>query len=193
MNQDDNPLTRELRNGHNQTDSYPWWPLRLLSFIPMFLMFLLAVATFVLGIVLSTTEIEGVQLQLQGDILTIADGAPVIFDEIITDDSAAISYDAATGTITVTESGTYYINWWFSADGSPIATTIDLAIVTSTGETITASNPILSGQMSGNALLDITATPGAPVTIQLINTTGNEIFVGATTVRSDLTIVNIGV
>lgn len=163
--------------------------LSLLLIIPMLLFSLIAIAALTISIVFSNTEFEGAQVQLQGVVPTIDTDAPVIFDTVITDNSSGIAYDSTTGEFTITESGTYYINWWFSADGSPIATTIDLSIVTSTGEVITASNPILSGQMSGNALLDITASVGTPVTFQLINTTGNEIFVGTTTVRADLTII----
>lgn len=189
MNQNDYLNCR----GHRHTDKCQDGILGLLLSIPMLLFSLIAIAALTISIVFSATDLEGVQVQLQGDVTTIADGDPVIFDTLITDNSSGISYDAVTGEVTITQSGTYYINWWFSADGSPIATTIDLSIVTSTGETITASNPILSGQMSGNALLDITASVGTPVTIQLINTTGNEIFVGATTVRADLTIVNVDI
>ncbi len=161
----------------------------IILLIPMLLLTFLTIAALSISIISATNELEGAQLQMQGDVQTIDNNTPVIFDTIITDNSSGISYDTTTGEITITESGTYYINWWFSADGSPIATTIDLSIVTSTGEIITASNPILSGQMSGNALLDITASAGSPVTVQLINTTGNEIFVGFTTVRADLTII----
>jgi len=187
LNQNDNLNCSD----HHQPSKCQSGFLGLLLLIPMLIFSLIAIAALTISIIFSGTELEGAQVQLQGDVLTIADGAPVIFDTLITDNSSGIAYDAITGEITITESGTYYINWWFSADGSPIATTIDLSIVTSTGGIITASNPVLSGQMSGNALLDITASVGTPVTIQLINTTGNEIFVGATTVRADLTIINV--
>ena len=45
--------------------------------------------------------------------------------------------------------------------------------------------------MSGNALLSITASVGTPVTIQLVNITGNDIFTGSTTVSADLTIMSV--
>lgn len=166
--------------------------LNFLLLIPIFIFSILAIAAFAISIFFANEGLEGMQLQYQTeDIVTIDNDAPVIFNTIITDNSPYISYDDTTGEITVTKSGTYYINWWVSADGSPIAVTIDLSIVTSTGEVITASNPILSGQMSGNALLDITASITDPVTIRLVNTTGNEIFIGQTTVKADLTIINV--
>lgn len=159
--------------------------------IPLLIFSLLALAAFTISIIFASEGLEGVQVQLQGAVATIPNGDPVIFDTVITDNSPNISYDTVTGEITVTESGTYYIDWWLSADGAGLATTIDLSIVTSTGETITASSPSVTEQITGNALLDITASVNAPVTIQLINTTGDDIFVGVTTVRADLTIVNV--
>ena len=90
---------------------------------------------------------------------------------------------------TITEPGNYYIDWWVAADGSPVAVTIDLSIVTSNGIVIAASSPILSGQLSGNALISVV---DAPITFRLVNTTGNEIFIGNTTIKANLTILNLG-
>jgi hypothetical protein len=66
--------------------------------------------------IFTRTGLQGTEVQLQGNVLTIANNAPVIFDNIMTDTSSNIAYDATTGKITVTGSGTYKIDWWFSAD-----------------------------------------------------------------------------
>ena len=160
-----------------------------------FLFSLLALLIGIISIFIIGTQdfLSGVQIQLQGDVTTVAVGDPVIFDTVLNDQSSEISYNDVTGEITITESGLYYINWWVSVDGAAAATTIDLAIVTSAGDTITASSPIVSSQVSGNALLSITATPATPVTVQLINTSTDELFIGATTVRADLTIINTSI
>lgn len=65
------------------------------------------------------------------------------------------------------------------------------AIITSTGDNIQASCPISQGQMSGNALLDITASLVTPVTLQLVNVTDSTIGFGFTPVKADLTIINV--
>ncbi len=132
------------------------------------------------------------QVQLQTtDATTIADDAPIIFNTVLNSLSPNISYNATTGEITVTASGIYYINWWLGIDGSTVAPTITYAIVTSAGDTILSSSPILSDNMSGNALLDITASVGTPVIIQLVNQTGNDTFLGSPLTKADLTILQI--
>jgi hypothetical protein len=65
------------------------------------------------------------------------------------------------------------------------------AIMTSDGDIIRSSSPIITGQMSGNALLEIVASPGLPVTLQLVNDTDSTIGFGATPVKADLTIFNV--
>ncbi len=136
--------------------------------------------------------IGGLQIQLQstGDLI-IANNDPIIFDTIVSNFSSNISYDTTTGEITVTASGLYYINWWLAIDGSIVEPTISYTIITSSGDNITSSSPILSDNMSGNALFNITASIGSPVTISLINTTGNDTFIGYTTVRADLVIIQL--
>jgi len=116
----------------------------------------------------------------------IYEGNTVTLEWDVTD---AVSYDSATGLFTITETGNYYIDWWVAVDGSPIAVTIDISLVTSNGIVATSSTPILSDQMSGNALISVTE---APITFRLVNTTGNEIFIGPTTVKANLTIINLG-
>lgn len=161
----------------------------LLSVFALLLLFFLAI--FVFQNQPTVQELRGLQLQYQGGALILENEDPIIFDTTINNAITGVTYDSTTGEITVTETGLYYINWWVATDGSTVEPTIDLAIVTSSGETIISSNPILSGQMSGNALLSITATEANPVTIRLINITGNDVFLGPTTVGADLTIMRV--
>lgn len=59
------------------------------------------------------------QVQLQGSPFEIVtDGANVIFDTIISDQSNNIAYNAATGEFTIIGAGNYYIDWWVTIDGS---------------------------------------------------------------------------
>jgi hypothetical protein len=141
-----------------------------------------------------TTQLRGIQIQLQDEeIISIAAGAPVIFDTTISNVSPFISYNAATGEIVITQTGVFYINWWISADGigGGIDTIISFAIITSAGGNIQSSTPIQTGQINGNALIEITASPVTPVTLQLVNATDGTIGFGATPIKADLTIVNV--
>lgn len=171
-----------------------WFLPSIILFITAALFSLISFILFLVGIVFppaSTANLTGDEIQLQTSAqVTIANGSPIIFDTTINDQLNNISYNPITGTVSITASGTYYVNWWISADGSTINPTIDFALVTSTGKTITASTPALTDQFSGNALLTVTATPSSPVTFQIVNKTGNDVFLGATTVKADLTIIN---
>lgn len=133
-------------------------------------------------------NLTGIQVQLVGPIITIGDEEPILFNTIVNNLSPDITYNPITGQISFNSNGVYYINWWVAVDGSTVANYVSLAIITSAGDTIEASTPILSDQMSGNALLNITT---APVTARLINITGNDIFIGNVPVQADLTIIHL--
>ncbi|NLM63628.1 MAG: hypothetical protein GX190_04885 [Mollicutes bacterium] len=135
------------------------------------------------------SQLEGLQAILTDSTSIIENNAPIIFNELFNDVTDAVSYDPATGLFTITENGNYYIDWWVAADGSPVAVTIDISLVTSNGIVATASSPILSGQMTGSTIISVT---NAPITFRLVNTTGNEIFIGNTTVKASLSIINLG-
>jgi hypothetical protein len=123
--------------------------------------------------------------------VSVAPGDPVLFDTVVSPLAGFISYNGLTGTITITQSGVYYLNWLVSTDGIEGGTDLVLtfAIVTSQPNTIKASSPIVTGEISGNALISIVASIGFPVTLQLINATNGTIGYGATPIKADLTIV----
>jgi hypothetical protein len=107
--------------------------------------------------------------------------------------STVIAYDIATGTVTISATGVYYVNWWLAADGiagDGTATVPTFAIATSTAGTFLASSPIGSGQFSGNALIFVAAVP---VTFQLVSAIDSTTFLGVLPVRADLTILNVSV
>jgi len=138
-----------------------------------------------------TTQLRGLEVQLQADTLLVTSESPVLFDTIITDQSSNLSYDPLTGEIIITETGIYYINWWVATDGTDGETFVAFAVNTSAGDSIVASSPITVGQISGNALIAVTASIGTPVTLQLINSTIGEIGFALTPVKADLTIFNV--
>lgn len=139
-------------------------------------------------------QLQGIQVQLQAvEPPLVPSLSPVIFDTVINDLSTSIFYNSVTGEITFTRTGVYYVNWWVAVDflggGTDIYPTF--AVITSAGDNIQASSSIISNQMGGNALLSITASPGTPVTLQLINVTDSSIGYGATPVQADLTILEV--
>lgn len=138
-----------------------------------------------------TTQLRGLEVQLQGETATVATGTPVIFDTLISSQSPFISYNTGTGTITITQTGVYYINWWISTDGVDGGINLTFSIVTSAGDNIRASSPLVTGQIVGNALISVIASAITPVTLQLVNVTGLTVGYGITPIRADLTIMNV--
>lgn len=136
--------------------------------------------------------INALQVQLQGESEeTIANGANVIYDTVILNATTnnAITYDNTTGIFTINERGTYHISWWTNANGAKEATNIIFA-AESGATSIAASSvtPLVTLQLNGQALFNITSTPA---TLSLVNRTGNTVFLGQSPVQADLTIIKL--
>lgn len=173
---------------HNDESPSCFWPIILL-FIPV-LIFAIIVITVI--IIPAPATLNGIQTQLVGDVTNLENEETVIFDDLIMDNSEAISYDDTTGEFSITQSGTYYLDWWVATDGTPLALTVDFALVTPGGDTIiTTSSPVMYGQAFGSAVLEVVATDVDPFVFRLINTTGNEIFIAPINVRGNFTIIHV--
>ena len=112
----------------------------------------------------------------------------MIFDTVVNDQSLNISYGAGTGVFTVTATGNYYVTWWVDTDGAEEAINVSFGISLNGGPGILGSSPIVSGQLNGSALLSIGAVPA---TIELVNLTGDTVFLPLTPVQANIVIVEI--
>ncbi|MEY8354852.1 hypothetical protein AALB39_16045 [Lachnospiraceae bacterium 54-53] len=119
----------------------------------------------------------------------VANGSPVLFN-ISNDQSANISYDTATGIATLTAPGNYYVSWWVSTDGAGPSTYVEFTLQSSSSGGVSASSPIVTGQLSGIALVTVTT---APATVSLINTTGQTVFYGSTPIIANMVILEVTV
>jgi hypothetical protein len=138
--------------------------------------------------VIESEDIQGIQAELNnagGDIL--ADGANVIFNSVLNDQSDIISYNPLTGEFTVAEPGNYLVTWWFSPDGAGPATTIDFAVAVNNIPYSITSSPIVSVQMASQSLVTIET---APAIITLVNVTGEDVFIPTTSVQAGIVITN---
>jgi hypothetical protein len=131
-------------------------------------------------------QIEGIQAELIGaGGGIIPNGGNVIFDRILNDQSESISYNFATGEFTITECGTYNVAWWTAPDGAGPAINVSFAVAVNGVPYSTASSPIVSVQMAASALVTVNTVP---VTISLINVTGDDVFVPSTPVQAGIVI-----
>ena len=134
-------------------------------------------------------NLSGIQAQLigsGGDLIN--DGANVIFDTVINDQSENISYSPADGVFTISANGNYYVDWWVTTDGSggPVNMVFSLSV---NGSSVSLGNsPIVTGQVNGNAFITIS---DAPATLTLVNQTGAEVVFANIPVQANLTILTV--
>jgi len=137
----------------------------------------------------SPTLIGGIQAELtNAGGTTIADGDNVLFNTVLNDQSSNISYDAATGEFTLAQPGNYLISWWVGTDGAGPAVNVSFAVAVNGVPYSTASSPIVSGQLSGDALVTVGA---APSVVSLVNVTTEGVFVPTTPVQANIVITEI--
>ncbi|HID0761850.1 TPA: collagen-like triple helix repeat-containing protein, partial [Clostridium botulinum] len=116
---------------------------------------------------------------------TIAANTNVIFDNTLLSTGSDISYNGGTGVVTITKTGIYYVDWWVTTQSSFSATYISFAIKTSDNKTIQGESPIKIGQVSGNALLNVTTVP---YTFSLINSNLDVSLAVNPTVKANLSV-----
>ncbi|WP_235839193.1 hypothetical protein [Clostridium sp. Marseille-P2415] len=118
----------------------------------------------------------------------MANGSPVLFNTVLTDQSANISYNTATGIATITAPGVYYVSWWISTDGAGPSTFVEFTAQVNGSGGVSASSPIVTGQLNGIALVTVGAVPA---TVAIVNTTGQTVFFGSTPVIANMVIVEV--
>lgn len=134
--------------------------------------------------------LQGFQAQLQGSpAAIIANGNNVIFDTVITNQSANISYNAGTGEFTLSATGNYYIDWWVTTDGSAGPVNMVFGILVDGMPYAQGNSPIVTGQVNGNAFLAVNA---APVTVTLANETGADVLFANIPVQANISIITVG-
>jgi hypothetical protein len=121
---------------------------------------------------------------------TVANGSPVIFNTVVNDQSINISYNTVTGVATITATGIYYVSWWISTDGAGPSTYVEFSTQINGSGGIPADSPIVTGQLNGSALVTVGAVPA---TVQIINTTGQDVFYGTTPVIAHMIILEVSV
>ncbi|HBE84456.1 MAG TPA: hypothetical protein DDW53_01640, partial [Lachnoclostridium sp.] len=133
------------------------------------------------------TQLRGFDLQLTGG-TSVANGSPVIFNTILNNQSINISYNTSTGIVTLNAEQNYYISWWVSTDGAGPSTYVEFTLQINGSSGVSSSSPIVTGQLSGMALITVGAIPS---TIALVNTTGQTVSYGATPVMAHMVIFEV--
>ena len=136
-----------------------------------------------------TAVMSGFQAQLVGlTSATIPDGGLVIFDTVLNDQSANISYNSATGEFTLSSTGNYLVMWWVNVgavDG--LSTDVGFSLEINGGSDIRGAMPLVSGQVNGSAFITIGSLPAV---LTLVNSTGDPILYSTNTVQANIIIID---
>lgn len=134
-------------------------------------------------------SLQGIQTQLIGAPAgSVDDGDNVLFDTVVNDQSPNISYNAGTGEFTISTAGNYKVSWWVATNGAGAATLVTFGIVLDAAPPVLGMSPLVTGQVVGNALLTVAATPGV---LSLVNETGDVVFFADTPVQADIVIEEV--
>lgn len=132
-------------------------------------------------------SLGGMQVQVTRS-ANILDNYNVIFDKIIKDASTNITYNSNNGQFIISKLGVYYISWWINFDGIDGDEKLCFSIVTSSGEYISSYSPNGTGQIYGNAILNVLSVP---FIFQLANTTKASVSLSTTPITGDLAIISL--
>lgn len=111
----------------------------------------------------------------------------VIFDATI-HLTGNISYDNVSGTITLQEPGIYEFVWWVATQASTSNIGASFMLVSSQGDAIIGNSPIITGEVVGNGIIEVTT---APVTVALRNSNNAAIaYSSFVPVKASLTVIS---
>ncbi len=129
-------------------------------------------------------------ISLQLELLSgtsVAAGSNVLFDTIVHSDGS-VSYNPATGVVTISEAGRYLVNWWVATQSSQSGMGAVFSLNSSQGDSIVGNSPIKAGEVVGTAILLVET---APITISLVNASGALFnYATATPVKAGLALTN---
>ena len=134
-------------------------------------------------------HIEGISIQLTTiDDKHLPSGKPVIFNEILTDNSRFMSYDHETGVIEIFKHGNYLIDWDIVVEGSSQEPKVSFGIEVNGEVKASSTLPVTVGQLSGQALIHVDQIQ---TTVRLINDTGETVQLSKFTPIANLRIVSV--
>lgn len=140
----------------------------------------------VMGIADTSTIGQGMQLQRVAAEFTIDDNQPVLFNSVVSNANPNINYDSATGEISLLGAGNYFVSWSVQLNGSVSSTVLRFGIQINNSQIIETGTDLLALQLSGQALISVTAVP---TTFVLLNLSGGTVVYASAPVVADLIVM----
>ena len=134
-------------------------------------------------------HIEGLNLQLTTlDDHSLFDKDPVIFDQILIDNSWYMNYDEDSGIIEIRKNGMYVIDWDVSVEDTSGEPFVRFGIEVDGEVKASATLPVRAGQLSGQALIHVNQIP---TSVRLINNTGDTVHLSTFKPIANLRILSV--
>jgi hypothetical protein len=103
---------------------------------------------------------------------SVSIGDNVIFDTTVYL-AGDVTYDNATGVITLSKAGRYTLNWWVATQSSLTNNGVTFALSSSQGDFLEGSSPLKMDEISGIGIINVVT---APVTVSLVNAGSADVF-----------------
>ena len=105
------------------------------------------------------SNLGGIQVQLTEEGFPLIDtNDSILFNNVLNQSNPDINYNPLDGSFEFLKNNTYYASWWAIFDGSLDTTEISLSF-TNNITSVNSSMPIVTGQISGSALVSISNAP----------------------------------
>ena len=145
-------------------------------------------------------RLRGTEVALTGSAgATIADGAPVPFNVLVSNNTLGVTFIPGSGSVTFGRAGTYLVNWWVAlgeeiatqngdqAKGANTATAFSVKLNGSVVSSAYAGSG--AAQISGSSLVTVSSVPSV---MQLVNNTGCSLtFAAGTSGQAGLTVTQL--
>lgn len=126
-----------------------------------------------------------IQRTLTGSVST---NGNMIFNNVVLNDGT-MTYNAATGVITLSQAGNYHISWWVASQCVSAGLEVAFSLVSSGGANIIGNSPLKTNSFSGMGVVQVSS----PTTLQLVNSSAGVAYLSSNvTVKAMLMISMVG-
>ena len=116
---------------------------------------------------------------------SVSNNANVVFEDIVYS-AGNISYNNVTGEITFNEAGRYIFDWWVATQTAATSPAVIFTLTSTQGDNLEGNSPNKLGVVVGIGIVDVIT---APVTVTLVNETGNNVvYSSAVPVQASLVV-----
>ena len=137
----------------------------------------------------SPPRLRGMQLSLVGSSAgSVVHGDCVDFDAVNSNNTLGLSYTPGSGSITISRTGTYLVNWWVAVENTQTTEMLAFAASLNGSDVATSYSDIGGGQIYGTAIVNVSSIPAA---LSLVNRSAGDVTLATAGVQAGLTVTQL--